>query len=263
MEWYYAIGETKRGPVPEEELRHLVASGQIGAETLVWSADLAGWTPLRDVARLAVFLRIDPETPDDAGPGTVERPEPAGWEPAETDAEPHPWLRWLARIYDTWLFALAFTIVALLVLETTVPAVSTWLFDLPDLVFGMIVMAALIPMEAFLLSIHGTTPGKWLFGLRVAPESGGVPSFSVALQRALMVWWRGLGLGLPLVMLFTQVHAHSKLSSDGATTWDRDTGQVVLHRSMSGGRAALAVLSGIVLFAIYAFLNAYSQMSAY
>ena len=80
---------------------------------------------------------------------------------------------------------------------------------------------------------------------------------------AAMVWWRGLGMGVPVVMLVTQARAHSKLSRGDATSWDRDTGQVVLHRSMSGGRAALAVLSGIVLFAIYAFLNAYSQMSAY
>lgn len=262
MEWYYAIGEMKHGPVAEEQLRHLVASGQIGPQTQVWSADLAGWTPLESVERLAVFLRFDPEAPGATHSRTTEKAD-TDWSTAGVDTEPHPWLRWFARVYDMWIFALVFTIVALLVLETMAPAVSAWLFELPELVFGMIVLLAVIPMEALLLSIHGATPGKWMFGLRVAPESGGLPSFSVALRRALMVWWRGLGMGVPLVMLITQARAHSRLSRGEAASWDRDTGQIVLHRSMSAGRAALALLTGIALLAIYGFLNAYNQMSAY
>jgi uncharacterized RDD family membrane protein YckC len=258
MDWYYAIGDSKQGPVSEEKLMELVEAGFIGADTLVWSADLPAWTPLRAVRELDTA----PEPAAEVASGAFDQeftqaPTPVAVPSPEEDTEPHPWLRWLARIFDMWIFALAFGIGAAIVLEITAPRLSEALFGLDDYVFGLIVLGALIPIEALFLSSHGTTPGKWIFGLRVMPVEGGKPSYTTALKRAALVWWRGLGLGLPIVMLVTQAHAHSKLKSTGQATWDRDMDQVVLHRPMSGPHVALAVGLGIVLLVIYAFLNAY------
>src|SRR2546426_1527287 len=45
MNWYYAEGAQQAGPVSEEELLRLVASGKIRSDTLVWHEGLANWQP--------------------------------------------------------------------------------------------------------------------------------------------------------------------------------------------------------------------------
>ena len=48
-EWHYGQGEEQHGPVPLEELKQLVASGQVQPTDMVWNADMPDWLPARDV----------------------------------------------------------------------------------------------------------------------------------------------------------------------------------------------------------------------
>jgi uncharacterized RDD family membrane protein YckC len=259
MDWYYAIGEAKQGPVGAEKMRELVETGFIGPDTPVWSPDLPAWMPLRNVGEpwaitpSVAVLESEPE----AQVAPADLPGDASGPADDESTEPSPWRRWLARWFDIWIFALVFAVVAFSALEITSPRLADALFETNDALFGLFVVAALIPIEALLLSSHGTTPGKWIFGIRVMPVEGGRPTYATALRRAMLVWWRGLAIGFPIVTLFTQAHAYSKLKGDGETTWDRDTGLRVLHRPMSGGQIALAVGVGLTLLVIYTFLNAY------
>jgi hypothetical protein len=42
--WYYSIdGNTKHGPITEEELRHLLSSRRLLPDTLVWTQELPYW----------------------------------------------------------------------------------------------------------------------------------------------------------------------------------------------------------------------------
>jgi hypothetical protein len=51
--WFYTVdGQEKKGPVPESELRQLLASGQVTAVTLVWCEGMANWAPAGQVAGL-------------------------------------------------------------------------------------------------------------------------------------------------------------------------------------------------------------------
>ena len=50
MQWYYAVGEQRQGPVAEAEFAQLVASGAIKPETLVWRQGMANWQPYSSVA---------------------------------------------------------------------------------------------------------------------------------------------------------------------------------------------------------------------
>lgn len=43
MDWYYAEGKERRGPVAESEFRALIAAGKITAGTLVWNATMTEW----------------------------------------------------------------------------------------------------------------------------------------------------------------------------------------------------------------------------
>ena len=53
MEWYYAVGDQRNGPVPEEEFKRLAAEGTIRPDTLVWRAGMDNWKPYREVTATA------------------------------------------------------------------------------------------------------------------------------------------------------------------------------------------------------------------
>jgi hypothetical protein len=42
--WYYVQGEAQQGPVPESQVRSLLAAGKLAADALVWSEGMAEWT---------------------------------------------------------------------------------------------------------------------------------------------------------------------------------------------------------------------------
>lgn len=46
MDWYYAKGEARTGPVGDQEFQSLVQQGVITPETLVWRDGMPGWQPL-------------------------------------------------------------------------------------------------------------------------------------------------------------------------------------------------------------------------
>jgi len=45
MDWYYAVGADRKGPVSEEELQGLVQQGAITLQTLVWRTGFSDWRP--------------------------------------------------------------------------------------------------------------------------------------------------------------------------------------------------------------------------
>lgn len=45
MNWYYAVGEERKGPVSEEDFQRLVQQGVIASNTLIWRDGLANWQP--------------------------------------------------------------------------------------------------------------------------------------------------------------------------------------------------------------------------
>ncbi len=48
MDWFYADGKDRRGPVPENEFRTLISAGTVKPETLVWRQGMTQWVSLRD-----------------------------------------------------------------------------------------------------------------------------------------------------------------------------------------------------------------------
>ena len=55
-QWYMAIGGHQVGPVSQEDVVTNLRNGTIDGNTLVFSAGMANWTPLKDVPVLAAFL---------------------------------------------------------------------------------------------------------------------------------------------------------------------------------------------------------------
>lgn len=49
MNYYYALNGQQNGPVPEEELKHMVASGSLAQDTMIWREGMADWQPFASV----------------------------------------------------------------------------------------------------------------------------------------------------------------------------------------------------------------------
>jgi uncharacterized protein (TIGR00266 family) len=56
QQWWMAIGGHQIGPVSEEEILTNLRNGTIDGSTLVFTAGMANWTPLREVPQLAAHL---------------------------------------------------------------------------------------------------------------------------------------------------------------------------------------------------------------
>jgi len=56
-QWYMAIGGHQVGPVSQEDVVTNLRNGTIDGNTLIFSAGMANWTPLKDVPQLAAYLK--------------------------------------------------------------------------------------------------------------------------------------------------------------------------------------------------------------
>ena len=106
-------------------------------------------------------------------------------------------------------------------------------------------MGLWVPVEALLLAVVGTTPGKALFSIRVATLDGIRPSFPTALSRAARVWVQGTGLGLPLVTLITEAVSYTRLTRTGSTPWDDALALRVEHGRIGPVRGA--IMTGLIV----------------
>lgn len=56
MNWYYAQGKERLGPVEDNEFQRLLQQGVITAETLVWRDGMSGWQPRKQVTVAGTVL---------------------------------------------------------------------------------------------------------------------------------------------------------------------------------------------------------------
>jgi len=213
--WYYLDGQTKVGPQSFEAVEHLLRSGELDDDTLVWAPGMEDWRRARDVDELS----------------------------EDTAGEPHPWRRWMARIIDYAVAAFIFGfVVAFVAPESTI-------FD-NNITATLVVCAFWVIAEAFVQAWFGSTPGKALLNISVKHESGRSMKVDQALARSLRVWFFGMGVGLPLISLFTMARAHGRLRRDGTTSWDHKGNLVVDYNPLGAGRILGIVLVLLVIFAL-------------
>jgi hypothetical protein len=70
-DWFYSVGDTRQGPVTEDDLKRLVADGQLKPTDLVWRDGMADWVEARTVESL--FPREERRRPKAEDEGAVRR----------------------------------------------------------------------------------------------------------------------------------------------------------------------------------------------
>ena len=169
--------------------------------------------------------------------GVAEIPEP-------TVPQTRPWVRYFARTIDVFLFSL----LAGFMIGVFAPSI----LEVPTAFLNLGILFVWIFQEAILMANCGTTPGKWLFRIKVRNSKGQKLTFSEALNRSFGVWLKGMGAGVPLISLLALLSSRSKLKRDGITAWDEEGGFVVTHGTIGFLRPAVVVL----LLIGFAYLNA-------
>jgi uncharacterized RDD family membrane protein YckC len=154
--------------------------------------------------------------------------------PGDPDVAPHPWLRFFARMIDVQLWAIpVFTLLA---------AFQPLLPKIPDVVTGMVSLFLFNFAEATAFALFGTTIGKWFLKIEVRTATGDQLTFGRALGRVFSIWIYGMGLGIPVVNLFTMAASHGHLNRNGRTRWDREGRFQVAHGSLGIGRRIVLTL---------------------
>jgi len=243
--WLIRDGE-KHGPQTDYQIREGIESGLYDASTPAWHEGMPNWTTLGE---MAVFksefhspgppptVISDPSDPFD--PSTA----PA---PAESALPPSPanlflvrrfWARWMdLQLYITvWWMFLYFT-------NRDIGAIFSnfWLMLLQLLPW--------LPIEALLIHRHGTTPGKWLLGIRVRNDDGSALSMHQSARRSLRVLLAGIGLGWGIISPICQGISYWITRRIGRSLWDRIGGHQVDFAQIRGVRY-IAVI-GVIYFSL-------------
>ena len=174
-------------------------------------------------------------------------------------SEPRPWNRLAARLFDYAVWGL---VLALLLSELrgagVLPAGVAWWLGHP-LVAPILITVLWIPIEALLIAALGTTPGKWLFAVYLQFSISDAyarrdtkAQIARAFRRALRVWWKGMGCGVPLLAPVLIALAYEKLAHDQETEWDFAEDCLVTH----GPTGMLNMVTGLCGLAAMLWLYA-------
>ncbi len=160
-----------------------------------------------------------------------------------------PLSRFLARFLDYSLFYSLFIL----------PLFFTSLLD-NDFIHALcIILVPLfwIPLEALLISLFGTTPGKALFGIQIRDAQQQKLSFKTSFKRALFTWIKGLGFNIPIVNVVTGLNQFNTIVKTGKSSIDTSLNIDVYSKK----RKTLRTLLGSLLVGFFSlFFIAEYQM---
>lgn len=204
----------------------------------------------------AYYLKLLQEMP-------VEHPAlTAGKFQENVPQEIHPFRRAAAKYLDIWLFSALVQLLLYVILRIR---------PIPNGIASMLIQFAILflflPVEAVFLHLWGTTPGKWVMGIRLEAAEGGKLPWFHALCRGWEVLKYGMGFNLPIWSWFCAIKSYCTLTGrafrrfvryDEVNTpeemeWDRDT-EISYAKWEGKGKALLAgmiccllILDGIVM----------------
>ena len=238
MEWYYADGGMRVGPVGDAEFESLRASGRIRPETLVWKPGMADWQALHTIQAAP--------TVNGSGVAAGTFCSQCGRQFAPSDLitygaarvcggckevffqrlrEQGPtaalqfgarryggfWMRFLARIIDGLILSVIFTPLSFVFFAFAGRGIVPQPGTAPDLSrlgplltvilgFSAVEVVLVAVYEAWFVSNRYATPGKLVLGLQIIRPNGDKVSFPRALGRFILYYFGFVILGIGWIM---------------------------------------------------------------
>ena len=128
--------------------------------------------------------------------------------------EIHPVRRFIARDMDFLLIGAMMNVLLIMIFRIR-PCSEVFMMCIK-----IISYAAVLPLEAMMLHLWGTTPGKWLMGIHLEDPNGGKMSFGAGFIRTWHVTFAGLGLYIPLYSQWRLWKSYTAVSEGEGTYWD-------------------------------------------
>ena len=225
--WIIRNGE-KNGPIHDYEARRRIQAGELPRDTPAWHEGLDGWRPLCEMAIFKDDFDWVQLGDLDGGSSLDDEDEAllaAGAAPPPLPTAPVLGRRFWARWLDIHVY------------------IAVWWLGMwssgrnVEAVFGnlWIMAGQLVPWfiaESILIHHFGTTPGKWLLGLRVVNVNGTPLSLSAATLRSFRILVGGIGFGWSLLAVFCQTLSYFTAKRLGSALWDHAGGHRVEARPL-------------------------------
>lgn len=233
--WIIRNGE-KTGPIHDYEVRHKIEDGELSPDTPAWHEGLDSWKSLGEID---LFKReFDLPLPVAESPSIFIRP-------LEADELPTPPVqrqlllgrRFWARWFDLCLYSGIWWILMWATGRDIRATLSNLWIMFPHYVPWFI-------LEAFLIHHFGTTPGKWLLGLRVANLDDSKLTLGESTRRSARVLFTGIGFGWQLLTLFCQLLSYFTTKRIGCSLWDHVGG----HKLVPEPLRATRIIAFVLLF---------------
>ncbi|MFM2198391.1 MAG: hypothetical protein RLZZ505_1823 [Verrucomicrobiota bacterium] len=207
MEIWLIVNGKRSGPYPDYDIRSRIEHGEMSRDEMVWHEGLPEWTP---VGELELFRNsidkqaqeiLPPPLPEVYLDVSVEKPKP------------HLARRFWARWTDLTVYS-AFWWLGMYLggRDIGVAIGNLWLL--------ITLFLPWFAIEAWLIHRFGTTPGKWLMGLKVSNEDGSRLVLKESVWRSLRVMITGVGFGWGLLSVLCQAMSWFTTRRLGKPIWD-------------------------------------------
>lgn len=258
-EWFIINDQNEQeGPLSALSLQQLFAMGRIGPNTLVWREGLTDWSTYE-----REFGSLPAATPE-RSPAEIPLMPSASRPKPQSDAlsrffggSCRPWRRWFARFIDLNLFGNIVGILVLFLLFVVAPSAASSVrqYAANQFIDGAVLLLLWMPFECVCIAAFGSTPGKWLLGIRITNQDDAPLNFLASVKRYVGMMVQGAGFGLPIVVFFTYILSYRRLTSTGTTAWDSATGTKVTVRHMTGLKYTIATLAVFFSLCFIVFLR--------
>lgn len=233
MEIWLIQNGKKVGPVQDYEVRSRIESGQLQQDNFAWHEGLPKWVRLgeieifkSDFEKDAEAVQVRNEVESRKVPVVISLP-----------GKPYILRRFWARWLDMSLYAAAWW----LLMYAVGRDIGAMITDL------WVVISIFIPwfaIESWLLHRFGTTPGKWLLGIRVLNEDDSKISLKASVWRSIRVMIAGVGFGWGILAMICQVMSWFTARRLGKPIWDY-MGQ---HKVVVKPLGVFRVITVVILF---------------
>ena len=224
MEIWLIRNGKRSGPYPDYEIRNRIEHGEMAPEEKVWHEGLAEWTPAGEVE---LFRKHFGERKPTATPPAL--PQEYLEQVLKQAAGMKPRLHLGRRFWARWMDLTAYSALWWLGMYFSGRDIEAAIANL------WILLTMYLPwfaFEAWLIQRFGTTPGKWLMGLRVVNDDGSKLDFKPAVWRSLRVMVTGIGFGWLLLAVLCQAMSWFTARRLGKPIWDHIGGHKVVARDI-------------------------------
>lgn len=157
----------------------------------------------------------------------------------------HPWRRFLARLFDLYLYGTLWSIFIMLVFNVNLMNIG----NLGKLTNSFIVFLIMLLIEPLWLRLTGTTPGKAIFGLGIKDKEGRLLSYSRGFERTWEVIGKGMGYNIPIYCYVRLWKSYRKCSQNEILPWDEGISYTIKDTRAYRGFVYISacVITGLIL----------------